>query len=259
MSRDSVPLAGGLVAASDLRKSDEQNGVADEEESIACEIKLVCAPRKRIGPTATRWIVSSSFLALTLVTPAAAQSPRVLEAFPPGSPTVFVFKAGKLGEAMQLKNAGVWKTNPKVVVPLVACTVDPGTQVVVTDTHMFSGYSEVVIVNGPAAGCRGEIYNEHLSGKATTTPSTATPGAMMAFGRVAAVSADRLVVKGKAKGTDAEWAMVLDAKMKIKKGGKNATAGDLKVGDVVSVRYTEQDGKNVAQSVLAKAAEGGGR
>jgi hypothetical protein len=77
--------------------------------------------------------------------------------------------------------------------------------------------------------------------------------AKSATGKVKAASPDSLVVMGKAKGKDAEWTFALDPKTKIKKGGKDATATDLKEGDDVSVRYMEQAGKNVAQTVTAKA------
>ena len=74
-----------------------------------------------------------------------------------------------------------------------------------------------------------------------------------AMGKVKSASADSLVVTGKAKGIDAEWTFALDSKTKIKKGGKDATAADLKEGELVSVKYMEHDGKSVAQAVTARA------
>lgn len=73
------------------------------------------------------------------------------------------------------------------------------------------------------------------------------------MGKVKSASADSLVVTGKAKGIDAEWTFALDSKTKIKKGGKDATAADLKEGELVSVKYMEHDGKSVAQAVTARA------
>jgi hypothetical protein len=73
-----------------------------------------------------------------------------------------------------------------------------------------------------------------------------------AMGKVKSASADSLVVVGKAKGKDAEWTFALDPKTRIKKGGKDAAATDLKEGDTVSVRYMEHDGKNVAQAIMAR-------
>lgn len=74
-----------------------------------------------------------------------------------------------------------------------------------------------------------------------------------ANGTVKSASADSVVVAGKEKGKDAEWTFGVDAKTMIKKGGKSITAGDLKAGDAVHVRYSEADGKAVAQAVTVKA------
>jgi len=63
-----------------------------------------------------------------------------------------------------------------------------------------------------------------------------------------------VVVAGKEKGKDAEWTFALDPKTKVKKGGKDVSAGDLKPGDAVQVRYMDHDGKTVAQSINVRAA-----
>jgi hypothetical protein len=81
------------------------------------------------------------------------------------------------------------------------------------------------------------------------------PAAKNASGTVKSASADSIVVAGKDKGKEAEWTFAVDPKTKIKKGGKDAAAGDLMAGDSVQVRYSEQDGKMVAQSVNVKAAK----
>ncbi len=78
---------------------------------------------------------------------------------------------------------------------------------------------------------------------------------MSASGTVKSAAADSIVVAGKAKGKETEWTFAVDPKTKIKKGGKDITAADLQAGDAVSVRYTEQDGKATAQSVIVKAAK----
>ena len=75
-----------------------------------------------------------------------------------------------------------------------------------------------------------------------------------ASGTVKSASADSLVVGGKMKGKDEEWTFGVDSKTAIKKGGKAITAADLKAGDSVQVKYTEDAGKMMAQSVTAKAA-----
>ena len=76
-----------------------------------------------------------------------------------------------------------------------------------------------------------------------------------ASGTVKSAGADSIVVAGKEKGKEAEWTFAVDPKPSIKKGGKAITAGDLKAGDNVSVRYHDMDGKAVAQAVTVR---GGG-
>jgi hypothetical protein len=71
-------------------------------------------------------------------------------------------------------------------------------------------------------------------------------------GTVRASSPDTVVVAGKDKGKDAEWTFAVDPVTNIRKGGKSITAGDLKAGDAVQVRYTERDGKAMAQSILVR-------
>jgi hypothetical protein len=73
-----------------------------------------------------------------------------------------------------------------------------------------------------------------------------------AHGTVKSATADSIVVAGKEKGKDAEWTFAVDPKTKIKKGGKDATAADVKAGDSVQVKYTEDGGKATAQSVMAR-------
>jgi hypothetical protein len=75
-----------------------------------------------------------------------------------------------------------------------------------------------------------------------------------ASGTVKSASADSLVVGAKMKGKDEEWTFGVDSKTTIKKGGKAITAADVKAGDSVQVRFTEDAGKMMAQSVMVKAA-----
>ena len=97
----------------------------------------------------------------------------------------------------------------------------------------------------------------------TPTPDTKAdkPAAMKktplrnANGTVKAASADSIVVAGKARNKEVEWTFAVDPKTSIRRGGKSITAADLKPGDSVHVRYTNMDGKAVAQSIMAK---GGG-
>lgn len=81
------------------------------------------------------------------------------------------------------------------------------------------------------------------------------PAAKKASGTVKSAAADSLVVAGKEKGKETEWTFAVDPKTKIRRGGKDITAADLKAGDSVQVSYTEQDGKAVAQSVVARAVK----
>jgi uncharacterized protein YxeA len=80
------------------------------------------------------------------------------------------------------------------------------------------------------------------------------PAAKSASGTVKSASTDNLVVAGKMKGKDEEWTFGVDSKTSIKKGGKSITAADVKAGDSVQVKYTEDAGKMMASSVMVKAA-----
>jgi hypothetical protein len=74
-------------------------------------------------------------------------------------------------------------------------------------------------------------------------------------GTVKTSSADTVVVAGKDKGQDAEWTFAVEPVTNIRKGGKSITAADLKAGDAVQVRYTEREGKQMAQSILVRTAK----
>jgi lipopolysaccharide export LptBFGC system permease protein LptF len=78
------------------------------------------------------------------------------------------------------------------------------------------------------------------------------PAAKSASGTVKSAGADSIVVAGKEKGKEAEWTFAVDPKTKIRKGGKDIAAADLKAGDSVSVKYTDQDGKTTAQMVTVR-------
>ena len=94
---------------------------------------------------------------------------------------------------------------------------------------------------------------EKKAGKPTEAKK---PMAHNAGGTVKTAALDTLVVSGKAKGgKDAEWTFAVDSKTKIRKAGKDITAGDLVAGDAVNVRYHQHDGKNVAESVMVRTAK----
>lgn len=102
---------------------------------------------------------------------------------------------------------------------------------------------------------------------AATTPAPAQKPAEMkpkpvevqrtksATGTVKSASADSIVVAGKEKAQatkDAEWTFAVDSKTAIRKAGKAITAADLKPGDQVQVRYTDQQGKATAVAIQVK-------
>lgn len=71
-------------------------------------------------------------------------------------------------------------------------------------------------------------------------------------GEVTAVdaTAKTLTVKGKA----GDVALTADDKTTVKVGKEKKALADVKVGDKVTVRYAEMDGKNIAKSIIVKAA-----
>lgn len=86
--------------------------------------------------------------------------------------------------------------------------------------------------------------------------SAAKATAHSANGTVKSAAADNIVVSGKGKdGKPAEWTFAVDPKTKIRKGGKDITATDLAAGDGVYVRYHDDAGKAVADSVTVRAAK----
>ena len=90
---------------------------------------------------------------------------------------------------------------------------------------------------------------------ATPEKPAATKATRNVSGTVRTATGDTVVVAGRDKGKDAEWTFAVDSKTKIKKGGKDVMAADLKAGDAVQVKYMEHGGKAVAQTITVK---GGG-
>jgi hypothetical protein len=78
-----------------------------------------------------------------------------------GMSNVFVWKDSDAhSEAIKLIGAGVYNTNPSLVLRLLSCIAKPGDKAVVTDGGFFS--STVLVTTGDQAGCRGVIANEDL-------------------------------------------------------------------------------------------------
>jgi len=90
---------------------------------------------------------------------------------------------------------------------------------------------------------------------AATAPADKKPAAHNASGTVKTTAADSIVVTGKAQGKETDWTFSVDPKTKIRKNGKDITAGDLAAGDSVHVRYHEDGGKKVADAVSVRAAK----
>jgi hypothetical protein len=92
----------------------------------------------------------------------------------------------------------------------------------------------------------GEVKSEV---RKTTTRRTA-----FASGTVKSASGDAVVVAGSEKGKETEWTFAVDVKTMIKANGKSIVATDLKPGDAVQVRYSDEDGKALAHTIRVKAA-----
>jgi hypothetical protein len=98
--------------------------------------------------------------------------------------------------------------------------------------------------------------------QAPTSGSTAAkktdvkkPTSRNVSGTVKSASLETVVVAGRDKGKDAEWTFAVEPTTNIRKGGKSIVAGDLKPGDAVQVRFTEQNGRAVARSILVKGKD----
>lgn len=101
----------------------------------------------------------SLFLAFLAVTsgPAMALSGKVIGIN--GSDVVFVWKDKQSQtEAMSLIDAGVHKSNPALLMQLLACVVDSGTAAIITDAGFAT--HDIMVTEGPDSGCRGNIPME---------------------------------------------------------------------------------------------------
>ena len=115
---------------------------------------------------------------------------------------------------------------------------------------MFAaGFAGVAVAQTPTPAPADNMADKPAAMKMKKTPLR------NANGTVKTASADSIVVAGKARNKEVEWTFAVDPKTSIRRGSKSITAADLKPGDSVHVRYTDMDGKAVAQSIMAK---GGG-
>ena len=66
-------------------------------------------------------------------------------------------------DADRLINSGVAAREPERVMPYLSCLTDTGTEVVVTGSHVFSGYFDVIIISGPyARKCAGVVKMDYV-------------------------------------------------------------------------------------------------
>ncbi len=79
---------------------------------------------------------------------------------PSNAPILIWRNSAAQREGLALINANVHQTNPRLLMPHVACIVDSGARIVVTDGGFFS--STVLVVDGRQAGCRGVVENEMI-------------------------------------------------------------------------------------------------
>jgi hypothetical protein len=78
-------------------------------------------------------------------------------------------------------------------------------------------------------------------------------GARSVTGSVKTTTDKGLVVLGHEVGeADREWAFALDGNTRVDAEGQTRAAKDLRAGDRVTVSYTNQDGKIIAQNVKVR-------
>jgi hypothetical protein len=111
--------------------------------------------------------VSRVFCAVALVLwswSAVAQDGKVLKLVDPdGMSSVILWRgAGGLEEGEKLIAAGVNKTSPETVAPLIACIVPPGSRVFYV--RMNRKGAEVCVIDGSDADCYGTVRFSHLQG-----------------------------------------------------------------------------------------------
>ena len=128
----------------------------------------IFALRSRAAPFAYGMTLALALLLPVLIASQAHAQVRPLVS-PGGGTTIIVWKNEKArSEGATLIAAGVNKSNPALLVPLVACVVPVGTQAIKTDGGFLS--SDILITSGKAAGCRGNVTNEYLGKAATPEP-----------------------------------------------------------------------------------------
>ncbi len=75
-----------------------------------------------------------------------------------------------------------------------------------------------------------------------------------ASGTVKSASMDTVLVTGTEQGQPVDWAFAVDLKTVIKKKSKSIVATNLKPGDRVRVKYSDQDGRTLARTISVTGA-----
>jgi hypothetical protein len=100
----------------------------------------------------------TALLTTVLVAQSAAAQERTLQGVG-GASVVFVWKDKKShNEGLTLIQAGVHKSNPMLVMRLLACMVPSGTKAVITSAGFAT--HDVLVTSGEFSGCRGNVAVE---------------------------------------------------------------------------------------------------
>ncbi len=126
------------------------------KQAKVCRLGVFMTIITKVGP-AFFWCLG---FALTLFSTTADAQERILQGLG-GSDTVFVWTDKKAhDEALKLINAGVHKSNPSLILPLVACMVPSGTKAIITSAGFAT--HDIMVTSGPSSGCRGNIPMEAI-------------------------------------------------------------------------------------------------
>jgi hypothetical protein len=104
-------------------------------------------------------VIMTTIVALVLATTSAAsQTGAITLQDSSGNKVVAVWRSDKaMEQGRQLVQQGISKQKPELLLQLIACFVPNGTKASFTNTSFFSVSTEVLIVDGERAGCRGVV------------------------------------------------------------------------------------------------------
>ena len=96
-------------------------------------------------------------VAAAMITPASAENTKRLKAAP-GASVVFVWNdESAQDEGIRIIQAG---GELQLLIPLLACLARPGESAVIRDFGFLT--SDITVINGEHAGCRGNVATEYL-------------------------------------------------------------------------------------------------